>query len=239
MNDQEPYEGFWEELDRAFAQLSPREQEEIMLALWAETSLRPAAESAPEAAALPVPEARGRIEAYEWVRAVVVAIVFVGVLSLFFVRIVGVAGESMEPTLEDGQRLLVSNLFYRPSPGDIIIFSEKGYFENIEYMRGSEPLIKRVIAVAGQDINIDFLTGEVWVNQILLSEPYILEATHRSGDLTFPLTVPPGFLFVMGDNRNDSLDSRFEQIGLVDERYVLGRVLLRVWPPGRFGLVAA
>ncbi|MCL2747490.1 MAG: signal peptidase I [Oscillospiraceae bacterium] len=186
--------------------------------------------------AITVAGPKARSSLFEWVRALVSAIVVVGVFSLFFVRFIGVTGSSMNPTLEQGQRLLISNLFYRPRPGDIIIFVEKNYFE-VDGM--AVPLVKRVIASAGQEVDIDFTTGEIWVDDVLKDEPYIAETTSQRGDQEFPLTVPPGTLFVMGDNRNDSLDSRFSEIGFIDERLVLGHVLFRVWPINHIGPVGS
>ena len=177
-------------------------------------------------------------ELYEWVRALVSAIICVGILSVFVVRIIGVTGDSMNPTLENGQRLLLSNIFYRPAPGDIVIFAERYALNGINRAERNEPLVKRVIAVEGQTVDIHFDAGEVWVDNILQQEPYIADLTHRPGDLIFPLTVPPGCIFAMGDNRNDSFDSRWSQVGMIDERCVLGRVLLRLWPPGLLGQVS-
>lgn len=99
------------------------------------------------------------------------------------------------------------------------------------------PLVKRVIATEGQTIDIDFDTGEVWVDGVLLDEPYIAELTLRQGDMEFPLTVDKGCIFVMGDNRNGSTDSRWSMIGQVDARCVLGKVLLRLFPIGDFGTI--
>lgn len=103
---------------------------------------------------------------------------------------------------------------------------------------GQVPIIKRVIAVAGQTVNIDFEKGVVSVDGVELDEPYTRTLTNRQGDVEFPVYVPEGYIFVLGDNRNDSLDSRYTQIGdggLVDVRYVLGHAVLRVFPFGSAG----
>lgn len=100
-----------------------------------------------------------------------------------------------------------------------------------------EPIVKRIIAVAGQTVNIDFETGQVFVDGVPQEETYIAEPTTRKGDMEFPLYVQEGYLFVMGDNRNHSTDSRFSEVGLIDERMVLGKVLFRLFPLNDIGSV--
>ena len=166
---------------------------------------------------------------------------FMVVYVLFF-RAVVVVGDSMNSTLVDGDRLLiVSRLIYRnPKQGDIIVASKDNF-------KDGEPIVKRVIATEGQTVDIDFDTGTVYVNGIALEEDYISSPTINSEGVKFPLTVPEGCVFVMGDNRFNSLDSRSTQIGLIDEREILGRVIFLLWPGsddtydfkiGRIGLVS-
>ena len=176
-------------------------------------------------------------EIFEWARALVAAVIFVCIVSLFFGHVIGVSGDSMQPTLADGQRVLISKLLYRPAPGDVVIFNPGHEGQEQNRLEDSEPLVKRIIAVEGQEVDIDFTTGEVRVDGVVQDEPYIMEPTNEPGNLQFPLVVPPGCLFVMGDNRNDSMDSRWTVIGPVDDRYILGRVLLRVWPLSEFGRI--
>ncbi len=159
---------------------------------------------------------------YEWLDSPLYAIILILLLFTFTFRIVGVNGESMCPTLSNGDWLTVSSVNTTIENGDIVVVTQPNAL--------NEPLIKRVIAKGGDTINIDFSTGEVTVNGNTLNEPYIAEATHRKGDFNGPLVVPEGYLFVMGDNRNNSLDSRFETIGLIDERYVLGVAQIRLFP---------
>lgn len=149
-----------------------------------------------------------------------VLVVFL-VFALLF-RAVGVDGDSMNPTLNDQDWVAVAGSVTEFDRGDIIIINQP--------WKRNVPIIKRVIAVGGDTINIDFEKREVYVNGIKLYEPYISEPTWLSYDIEFPLTVDEGKLFVMGDNRNDSIDSRSSQIGLIDERYVLGKALARIYP---------
>ncbi|MDL2274241.1 signal peptidase I [Oscillospiraceae bacterium OttesenSCG-928-G22] len=161
-------------------------------------------------------------ELYDWAQALVFALVFVVLLNTFVVRIIGVDGHSMMQTLHDGDRIVLSGLFYEPEPGDIVVLTKKSF--------RSEPIVKRVIAVAGQTIDINFITHEVFVDGVLQDEPYINEPTVERGDMEFPLTVEEGCIFVMGDNRNRSTDSRWSTIGMVDTRAVLGKVYFRIYP---------
>ncbi len=156
---------------------------------------------------------------------------FIFILAIFMVvyvlcfRQVVVVGDSMNHTLVDGDRLLlVSNLFYRnPEPGDIVVASKDTF-------RDGEVIIKRVIAVEGQTIDIDFTTGNVYVDGVLLEETYIASPTMLPEGTQFPLTVEPGCVFLMGDNRMNSTDSRNPQIGQVDTREILGKVIFLMFP---------
>ena len=149
---------------------------------------------------------------------------FMLVYVLFF-RVVVVVGDSMNDTLVDGDRLLlISNLIYgEPERGDVIVASEDGF-------RNGEPIIKRIIATEGQTVDIDFSTGKVMVDGVVLDEPYISSPTIDNGGMTFPMTVPEGCVFVMGDNRCNSLDSRSTQIGCIDERDIVGRAIFILIP---------
>lgn len=151
-------------------------------------------------------------------------IVILLVFLLLF-RIVVVSGPSMNNTLVHGDcLLLINNVFYRnPEAGDIVVASKDSF-------RGGEPIIKRVIATEGQWVDIDFEAGIVYVNGTALDEPYISSPTTLFEGIAFPLMVDEGCLFVMGDNRLDSKDSRSPDIGLVDKREILGRAILVVIP---------
>ena len=146
------------------------------------------------------------------------------VLLLLF-RIVIVSGPSMNNTLLDGDYLLLlsNNLYPNPKHGDIIVASKES-FDN------GAPIVKRVIATGGQTVDIDFATGSVYVDDALLKEDYINELTFLEEGTEFPLTVPEGSIFVMGDNRNHSSDSRDSRLGTVDTRYVIGKAVMIAFP---------
>ncbi len=176
-------------------------------------------------------------EVYEWMDSLVVAIVAVVLLFTFVFRVVGVDGTSMLQTLQDSDRVVISHWFYTPSYGDIVVISRNYQNdESLEMTKQTEPIIKRVIATEGQEVDIDFEAGTVKVDGQLLVEDYVNTPTNVSYDISFPVTVPPGCVFVMGDNRNGSLDSRSSSIGMIDTRYILGRAYVRIWriPESRF-----
>ncbi len=166
----------------------------------------------------------------EWVEAVVWAAAVLLVLFTFAVRIVHVDGDSMLPTLTDGERLLISSVPYTPRRGDIVVTDR--------YTGYGRVLVKRVIGCPGDTIDIDFDAGVVYRNGEPLEEPYTAAPTWLAEGTAFPLTVPEGCVFLMGDNRNDSLDSRSPEIGCIDARDVLGKVLLRLTPLQKLGAVA-
>lgn len=161
---------------------------------------------------------------YEWVQALVCSVLAVVLLFTFVIRLIGVEGHSMVPTLQDGDRLLVLNsmLYDDYRYGDIVVLRKDSFLE--------EPIVKRVIATAGQMVDIDFQTGSVYVDGKLLKEDYINELTFLEEGTEFPLTVPEGCVFVMGDNRNHSSDSRDSRLGTVDSRYVIGKAVLLAFP---------
>lgn len=160
---------------------------------------------------------------YELVSIICTALVVIMIIFTFVFRFVGVVGNSMNPTLNENDWLLVRAI--NPNGyeyGDIIISTQPNAFH--------EPIVKRVIATEGQKVHINFKTGDVYVDDVLLQEDYIAERTTTKHDVNFPVIVPEGCVFAMGDNRNDSTDSRSSAIGMIDERYILGKVLFRVLP---------
>ena len=178
---------------------------------------------------------------YEWTQALVCSVLAVVLLFTFVVRLIGVDGHSMVPTLQDGDRLLVLNSLWDSDYeyGDIVVLRKESFLE--------EPIVKRVIATEGQTVDIDFASGSVYVDGELLEEDYINESTYVDEGTQFPLTVPEGSIFVMGDNRNHSSDSRSSDLGTVDTRYVIGKAVFLLFPGadegtarrdfGRIGLI--
>ncbi len=144
---------------------------------------------------------------------------------IFCFRTIVVIGDSMYDTLVDGDRLLlISNFLYRdPKQGDIIVASKDSF-------RGGECFIKRVIATEGQTVDIDFKTGTVYVDGLALEEDYLFSPTNLPEGVNFPIVVDAGCVFVMGDNRMDSMDSRDPSIGMVDCREILGRAVFLMFP---------
>lgn len=155
---------------------------------------------------------------YEITRAFLTAVILASLILAFFCRSATVNGESMEPTLHNGDRLLVSSYSQNYKRGDIVIV----------HREHADPLVKRVIAVPGDTLSIDYTTGTVTVNGKVLQEEYIAEPTYRSfeGGPAFPLEIPDGYLFVMGDNRNNSMDSRDPEVNLVNKNNVLGKMMI-------------
>lgn len=163
-------------------------------------------------------------ELYEWLEVVVIAITVVLLVFTFVGRVATVVGGSMLPTLTGGERLVVRELGYRPAQGDIIVCQSEPY--GLE-----EPLVKRIIALAGQTVTIDFQTWTVRVDGEELEEDYILyqEGLWMNGwDYGESYTVPEGHVFVMGDNRNNSTDSRRASVGPIDERLILGKAIFGI-----------
>ena len=213
---------------------------------------------------------------FDWVELFAISLSIVVVVMTFCVRHSPVIGSSMEPTVNgsqtvyDGGRtyrangdvMLISNLFYTPKTGDVVVINSPHNFD--------EPIIKRVIATGGQTVTLDFKNWKTTVDDVTLDEPYFTEllpllefdetsktfvwkesnpnlddrqrgtdmasyGLDQDGDGLYTLTVPEGQVFVMGDHRNNSKDSRI--LGCIDERYILGKVLLRIYPFDRFGTI--
>ena len=165
-----------------------------------------------------------KVDLYFWLQALVMALVGLILIFTFVGRIIGVDGESMMPTLHDRDMLLLQSIGYSPEQGDVVVLSTKDF-------RNGSPIVKRIIAVGGQTVDIDYDTNTVYVDGVALDEPYILE-TMRALPESFAthVEVPEGSIFVMGDNRNNSTDSRSPELGVVDQRCVLGKALFILLP---------
>ena len=170
-----------------------------------------------------------KAEIFDWLQSIIFAIIACVLLFMFVARVVTVDGGSMNPTLIHGDRLIVSNLDKTYEQGDVVVFVAPEFMD--------EPLIKRIIATEGQLVEINFDKGIVKVNEEELYEPYIAELTTDEQDYDGPFEVPEGCVFVMGDNRNHSTDSRTEEIGCVDTRYILGKAYFTMFPVKSFGVV--
>lgn len=174
-------------------------------------------------------------ELLEWVQAIVIAVVLALVIRSFVFNVVKVDGQSMMPTLHNGDRMIVWRLGYEPKQGDIVVFNPPGYGENIFW-------IKRVIATEGQEVETDLKNNATYVDGKKLDESYINDCScnecgmYGGDDMIdrgfekdkLKLTVPEGCIYVMGDNRNHSSDSRV--IGQVSTNQVIGKAVLRFWP---------
>lgn len=167
---------------------------------------------------------------FEWANAFMVALIVVVLLLTFVFRQVTVSGHSMEDTLSDKDRLIISSFMYKPQYGDIVVIS---HGENYD-----DPIIKRVIATEGQSLSINYDTGEVSVDGVILDEEYIKGMTIRlRNPIDIPEKIPEGYIFVMGDNREGSLDSRSNEIGLIPVENIIGKAELRIYPFSSFGSV--
>ena len=174
----------------------------------------------------------GAQEAYEWLQILIVALVTIILVFTFVGRITPVVGESMLPTLHEGDVMLIRDIGYTdPQPGDIVVLTK-------EFDAARGPIVKRIIAVEGQTVDIDYQTGTVYVDGEALDEPYLNEPMEEPWyeDLT-SVTVPEGSVFVMGDNRNHSNDSRDVTLGTVDTRYLLGKAEFICFPFSDFGRI--
>lgn len=157
---------------------------------------------------------------YDFAGIIVAALFAVCVIFTFFFKISTVVGESMENTLLDGDTVIISAINSDIEYGDVVVISQPNGYEKV--------LIKRVIAVEGQTISFDRISGKVLVDGKQLDEPYIKENMEFTYAMNKAYTVPEGMLFVMGDNRNESADSRDMRVGMIDERYIVGKVFYRV-----------
>jgi signal peptidase I len=176
---------------------------------------------------------RVKEDLFSWLQALVFALIILILAFTFFGRIISVQGSSMVPTLQDRDLLVLQSFGYTPKSGDVVVVTKPfGATDN--------PIVKRIIATGGQTVDIDYDRGVVLVDGEALYEPYINERMlppYSQYETITHAEVPEGSVFVMGDNRNASSDSRDYRLGLVDERYVLGRAMLILLPFQHFGAI--
>ncbi len=164
---------------------------------------------------------------YGWLQPLLFALTVLFFISTFLGRLIGVEGSSMVPTLHDKDMLILQSIAYTPKAGDIVVLAERSFEEGT-------PIVKRVIATEGQTVDLDYNSGTVYVNGAAIDEPYLGEPMREPTWATTSqhFQVPEGHIFVLGDNRNNSTDSRSPRVGMVDERCVLGRAVWRLIPFG-------
>ena len=197
----------------------------------------PLTEESPDVCPQQAPKKSLAEQLLDYVEIIVFSICAVILLFTFVGRLCTVVGPSMEKTLHNGERLIVSDLFYEPERNDIIVFHQTKTL--------NEPVVKRVIATEGEIVNIDFSTWTLTVtdrngNKEVIKEDYMYldpSVPRVTSAIQFPYTVPDGHVFVLGDNRNHSADSRSYLIGPVDERRILGKVIFRITPFDKMGIV--
>lgn len=169
---------------------------------------------------------------FEWGNTLIAALVIILLLMTFVFRHVTVDGVSMNDTLQNHDHLITTDIFYTPHAGDIVIISHGQNY--------NKALIKRVIAVEGQTLSINYNTGEVVVDGVLLDETYIKGTTKQPNrnPMDIPEVIPEGYVFVMGDNRERSLDSRSEDVGLISVNDIIGKATFRIYPFNSIGFVS-
>lgn len=166
---------------------------------------------------------------YDWIKCIIFAISIVVLCLTFVFRLVDVEGTSMDDTLATKDKVIVTNLFYTPKTNDIVVISHGAEYAN--------PIIKRVIATEGQTIKLDYENDRIFVDGVVIEESYIDDSTFGGnyGDNVIPEIIPEGKIFVMGDNRKVSLDSRSKEIGLIDVENVIGKAQFVAFPLSEFG----
>lgn len=179
-----------------------------------------------------------KVNLYFWLQALILALVTLILVFTFIGRAIAVDGESMLPTLQDKDMMLIQSIGYSPKQGDVVVLTKNSFRD------GKSPIVKRVIATGGQTVDIDYAANTVTVtdrdgSSHVLNEPYLSNEPmiYPGPDSATHIEVPEGSICVFGDNRNNSTDSRRAIIGTVDERCVLGRALMVIFPLGHLGVI--
>lgn len=168
-------------------------------------------------------------ELYDWTESIVFALAAVVLVFTFLFRTVGVEGFSMQNTLQDGDKVIIEDFNYSPKQGDIVAINSRGL---------DEPIIKRVAAVGGQTVDIDYAKGKVYVDGKEFKAPIkekMIDPQNGHQKLKLPLKVPAGCIFAMGDNRNISLDSRYAVVGVINDKDIIGHAVFRLFPFNKIG----
>ena len=168
---------------------------------------------------------------FGWIRCLVICVILIVVLLVFFFRPVTVVGDSMEDTLAENDTIILTNFLYTPQQGDVVVINADN--ESGE----STALIARVIAVGGQSISIEEDKNRVLVDGKIIDEPYVKGETTTGIEWDVPSTIPDGYVFVMGDNRDASVDSRHQAVGLVHESDIIGKAQFLVYPFDRISVI--
>ncbi len=175
------------------------------------------------------PKKDSKKETVEWLSTLVTSILVVVLLFTFFFRMVGISGSSMENTLLNNDRIIIRSAFYEPQAGDIVVIS-RDYIKEDDGT-SPEPIIKRIIATEGQEVFLDFDNNLVYVDGKPLEEPYVKGVLNEGRvPIQNPHVVKEGCVFVLGDHRTVSKDSRTAEVGDVDARYILGKAMVRIFP---------
>lgn len=167
---------------------------------------------------------------FDWIESTVQAIIIVVFLMSFVFRTVNISGDSMRNTLHNNDKVIIKLWNYTPKNGDIVVIKRGNKLNS--------PLIKRIIAIEGQKLNIDFNQGTVSVDGRKINESYTKERMWLRGDINIPDVIPKGYCFVMGDNRNNSTDSRFEEVGLIPYSNIVGKATYIIFPLDRIGSIS-
>lgn len=170
------------------------------------------------------------IQVFEWIWDIFIVLIIVYLIITFVVQNTKVSGHSMEPTLHNNDAVIVNKFIYHfktPHQGDIIVFP---------YQKDpSKKYIKRIIGLPGDIIDIE--NGMIYINGQILHEPYIIESWNVKGNISYPFKIPENTYFVMGDNRDYSADSRFQDVGTVQKSEIFGKAWIRIWPLKNIGAV--
>jgi signal peptidase I len=187
-----------------------------------------------------------REKIFSFAETMIISLFSVTLVFVFLLRVTTITGISMAETLSEGDRVIMTAWYGTPKQGDVVVINAEHAVtmndsgELVASKGINKYIVKRIIAVPGQKVDFDFHKGTVYIDDKVYDEPYITGLTHLDeGAFTghYPLTVPDGYVFVMGDNRRDSQDSRSYRIGLIPEEDIVGKILMRVYPLKDLGLI--